>query len=241
MAATARSSRCSYCWCETQSTLATRRSLRRSTSVRKLPEPHDGSRNFTSRDVNASGIRSSIASTSRWWVNTSAKPTDPVAGADLPELRLERGQDRVVVEDAGTGGVPPGWLFLRGLHGRLGVGPACVRVLVGPRAPRRGPPLGGDHALPLSGCGARPVLGLPLAVASGAPLIRRDRAAAALLYIATLLTWATALSFQHFRHVLRGPVTVAAVQAEATRLSAAEGAQRYGTAPELSEIMRHYL
>ena len=42
------------------------------------------------------------------------------------------------------------------------------------------------------------------------------------LYIATLLTWATALSFQHFRHVLRGPVTTAAVQAEATRLSAAQ-------------------
>ena len=48
-------------------------------------------------------------------------------------------------------------------------------------------------------------------------------ASRASLYIATLLTWATALSFQHFRHVLRGPVTVAAVQAEATRLSAAEG------------------
>ncbi|HEV3289124.1 MAG TPA: hypothetical protein VG123_09025 [Streptosporangiaceae bacterium] len=30
-------------------------------------------------------------------------------------------------------------------------------------------------------------------------------ASSASLYIATLLTWATALSFQHFRHVLRGP------------------------------------
>lgn len=49
------------------------------------------------------------------------------------------------------------------------------------------------------------------------------------LYAATLLTWATALSFQHFRHVLRGPVTAAAVQAEATRLSAAEGP---ATAPD---------
>jgi hypothetical protein len=48
------------------------------------------------------------------------------------------------------------------------------------------------------------------------------------LYAATLLTWATALSFQHFRHVLRGPVTAATVQAEATRLSAAEG-PGYGT------------
>jgi hypothetical protein len=48
-------------------------------------------------------------------------------------------------------------------------------------------------------------------------------ASRASLYIATLLTWATALSFQHFRHVLRGPLTAAAVQAEATRLSAAEG------------------
>ena len=38
------------------------------------------------------------------------------------------------------------------------------------------------------------------------------------LYIATLLTWATALSFQHFRHVLRGPVTAEAVRAEASRL-----------------------
>ncbi len=37
-----------------------------------------------------------------------------------------------------------------------------------------------------------------------------------------VLTWATALSFQHFRHVLRGPVTATTLQAEATRLSAAE-------------------
>ena len=46
------------------------------------------------------------------------------------------------------------------------------------------------------------------------------------LYAATLLTWATALSFQHFRHVLRGPVTAAAVQAEATRLTAPRSADR---------------
>ena len=39
------------------------------------------------------------------------------------------------------------------------------------------------------------------------------------LYAATLLTWATALSFQHFRHVLRGPVTADAVCAEAARRS----------------------
>lgn len=39
------------------------------------------------------------------------------------------------------------------------------------------------------------------------------------LYAATLLTWATALSFQHFRHVLRGPVTAYAVRAEASRRS----------------------
>ena len=37
------------------------------------------------------------------------------------------------------------------------------------------------------------------------------------LYAATVLTWATALSFQHFRHVLRGPVTVNAVRVEAAR------------------------
>ena len=37
-------------------------------------------------------------------------------------------------------------------------------------------------------------------------------------YLAALLAWATALSFQHFRQVLRGPVTTAAVHAEATRL-----------------------
>ena len=48
-------------------------------------------------------------------------------------------------------------------------------------------------------------------------------ASSASLYIATLLTWATALSFQHFRHVLRGPVTAEAVRAEASRLSVAEG------------------
>ena len=37
------------------------------------------------------------------------------------------------------------------------------------------------------------------------------------LYLAAVLTWATALSLQHFRHVLRGPVTASAVRAEATR------------------------
>jgi hypothetical protein len=46
------------------------------------------------------------------------------------------------------------------------------------------------------------------------------------LYAATLLTWATALSFQHFRHVLHGPITAAAVQAEATRLAAPGSADR---------------
>ena len=39
------------------------------------------------------------------------------------------------------------------------------------------------------------------------------------LYAATLLTWAAALSFQHFRHVLRGPVTADAVRVEAARRS----------------------
>jgi hypothetical protein len=39
------------------------------------------------------------------------------------------------------------------------------------------------------------------------------------LYAATMFTWATALSFQHFRHVLRGPITADAVRAEATRRS----------------------
>jgi hypothetical protein len=38
------------------------------------------------------------------------------------------------------------------------------------------------------------------------------------LYLAAVLTWATALSFQHFRQVLRGPVTADAVRAEAVRL-----------------------
>lgn len=46
--------------------------------------------------------------------------------------------------------------------------------------------------------------------------VRRAR-----LYAATMLTWATALSFQHFRQVLRGPVTADAVRAEATRRSLA--------------------
>lgn len=41
----------------------------------------------------------------------------------------------------------------------------------------------------------------------------------AVLYLAIVLTWATALSFQHFRQVLRGPVTADAVRAEAARLS----------------------
>ena len=39
------------------------------------------------------------------------------------------------------------------------------------------------------------------------------------LYAATLLTWATALSFQHFRHIVRSPVTTDAVRAEAARRS----------------------
>lgn len=34
----------------------------------------------------------------------------------------------------------------------------------------------------------------------------------------TMLTWATALSFQHFRYVLRGPVTGEDVAAEGSRL-----------------------
>ena len=43
------------------------------------------------------------------------------------------------------------------------------------------------------------------------------------LYTATLLTRTTALSFQHFRHVLRGPVTADAIRAEATRRSRGPG------------------
>ena len=39
------------------------------------------------------------------------------------------------------------------------------------------------------------------------------------LYLSALLAWAAALSFQHFRHVVRGPVTAAAVRDEAARLS----------------------
>jgi hypothetical protein len=37
--------------------------------------------------------------------------------------------------------------------------------------------------------------------------------------LAALLAWSTALSFQHFRHVLRGPVTAADAAAEHARLS----------------------
>jgi hypothetical protein len=40
----------------------------------------------------------------------------------------------------------------------------------------------------------------------------------------TLFAWATALSFQHFRHVLRGPVTSADVAAENARLSTVDHA-----------------
>ena len=50
----------------------------------------------------------------------------------------------------------------------------------------------------------------------------------ATLYITTILTWATALSFQHFRHVLRGPVTAADVEAETTRPASARRAQPVG-------------
>jgi hypothetical protein len=82
---------------------------------------------------------------------------DPVTGADLAELRRQRGHDRVVVEEAGAGGVPPGWLVARGWRRPLGVVPPCVRVLFGSRTPRRRPPLGRDHTLPLSACDTRPV------------------------------------------------------------------------------------
>jgi hypothetical protein len=37
--------------------------------------------------------------------------------------------------------------------------------------------------------------------------------------LAALLTWSIALSFQHVRHVLRGPVTAADVAAEHARLT----------------------
>jgi hypothetical protein len=50
----------------------------------------------------------------------------------------------------------------------------------------------------------------------GALLIGGIKAGA--LYPAAVLTWATVLSFQHFRQVLRGPVTADAVRAEAVRL-----------------------
>lgn len=43
-------------------------------------------------------------------------------------------------------------------------------------------------------------------------------------YAATLLTWAAALSFQHLRPILRGPVTADAVRAEAARRGRGSGA-----------------
>ena len=58
--------------------------------------------------------------------------------------------------------------------------------------------------------------------ASGAALLSALRMAGAsgtALYLAALLAWATALSFQHFRQVLRGPVTITAVRDEAARLT----------------------
>jgi hypothetical protein len=69
-----------------------------------------------------------------------------------------------------------------------------------------------DFTAHITGCaaGAAVLGGLNLAG------VRRGR-----LYTATLLTWATALSFQHFRHVLRGPVTADTVRAEAARRSPA--------------------
>ena len=56
--------------------------------------------------------------------------------------------------------------------------------------------------------GAATITGLHLAGSRGTPQLA-----------ATLSTWAFALSFQHFRHVLRGPVTGADVRAESARLS----------------------
>ena len=54
------------------------------------------------------------------------------------------------------------------------------------------------------------------AVILGALLIAGIKAAD--LPLPVMLTWATTLSFQHFRQVLRGPVTADAVRAEAARL-----------------------
>ena len=52
----------------------------------------------------------------------------------------------------------------------------------------------------------------------------------AALYIAVVLTWATALSFQHFRHVLRGPVTASAIGRSRPARSLIRASLRNGTA-----------
>jgi hypothetical protein len=49
------------------------------------------------------------------------------------------------------------------------------------------------------------------------------------LYTATLLVWATALSSQHFGHVLRGPVTADAVRTEAARRSSGNAGEKRRT------------
>ena len=65
------------------------------------------------------------------------------------------------------------------------------------------------------GCGATALTALFLAGVSNP-----------VMYLAALLAWATGLSFQHFRQILRGPLTTAAVNTEAARLGRASEPSR---------------
>ena len=73
ISAVARSRECSKCSWEAQAEAGTSSSFRRRISTKKLPFPHAGSRNLASVLVNAPGTRSSMAFTSRSWVNASAR------------------------------------------------------------------------------------------------------------------------------------------------------------------------
>jgi hypothetical protein len=84
--------------------------------------------------------------------------------------------------------------------------PAVAQVLdLGTRIQRRR-----DFAAHLLGFG----LG-----AGGLTVLHLTSASAGPTLVGAVLAWATALSFQHFGHVLRGPVTLADVGAEANRLA----------------------
>src|SRR3546814_13593175 len=131
MDASARSNQYSYRDTERTRAKRTPASVRLRISSRKLPEPQAGSRNFasTARVLlpagNMSGMRSSIALTSRSWVNTSARSRTRWRVLIWP---LGSGDDGSGVLHGTT---PPGKIGTASSRGRVGyVGRILVEVVI---------------------------------------------------------------------------------------------------------------